>query len=128
MFQTHIGPTGQIKSYLRPETTQGVFLNFKRIFKQNPQLPLKVAQIGKGFRNEISPKSGLIRQREFLMAEIAHFLHPSRKFEKYDKFDESMQNLQLTLFSEQMQKESEYAKNLKSISLKTAVENVTFLI
>lgn len=124
MFQTHIGPSGQIKSYLRPETTQGVFLNFKRIFKQSPQLPLKVAQIGKGFRNEISPKSGLIRQREFLMAEIAHFMHPSKKYEAYRKFDESVQGCQVTLFSEKMQRDAHLENNLTPISLKEAVENV----
>lgn len=124
MFQTHIGPSGQIKSYLRPETTQGVFLNFKRVFKQSPQLPLKVAQIGKGFRNEISPKSGLIRQREFLMAEIAHFMHPSKKYETYSKFDESIQDCQVALFSEQMQQEAHSGNDLTTISLKNAVENV----
>merc|ERR1711990_795605 len=77
MFQTNIGPTGLIKGFLRPETAQGIFLNFKRLLEFNQgRLPFAGAQIGHSFRNEIAPRAGLIRCREFQMAEIEHFCDP----------------------------------------------------
>ncbi|KAK3779526.1 hypothetical protein RRG08_045272 [Elysia crispata] len=80
MFATSIGPTGQIKGFLRPETAQGIFVNFKRLLEFNQgKLPFAAAQIGNSFRNEISPRSGLIRVREFTMAEIEHFCDPASK-------------------------------------------------
>ncbi|GAM27924.1 hypothetical protein SAMD00019534_111000 [Acytostelium subglobosum LB1] len=80
MFQTQIGPTGQLQGYLRPETAQGIFVNFKRLLDFNGgRLPFAAAQIGNSFRNEIAPRSGLLRVREFTMAEIEHFVHPDRK-------------------------------------------------
>nr|XP_020748158.1 glycine--tRNA ligase [Odocoileus virginianus texanus] len=80
MFKTFIGPGGNMPGYLRPETAQGIFLNFKRLLEFNQgKLPFAAAQIGNSFRNEISPRSGLIRVREFTMAEIEHFVDPSEK-------------------------------------------------
>merc|ERR1719319_1545152 len=80
MFETHIGPSGAIKGFLRPETAQGMFVNFKRLLEFNQgKLPFAAAQIGNAFRNEISPRSGLIRVREFTMAEIEHFVDPELK-------------------------------------------------
>jgi glycyl-tRNA synthetase len=64
MFGTAIGPTGLVKGYLRPETAQGMFLNFKKLYEfNNDKMPFSAAQIGKSFRNEISPRSGLLRVR-----------------------------------------------------------------
>ena len=66
MFATPIGPIGNLTGYLRPETAQGIFLNFKFCLEQNAgAMPFGVAQVGKAFRNEIAPRGGLIRQREF---------------------------------------------------------------
>ncbi|CAL1543894.1 unnamed protein product [Lymnaea stagnalis] len=97
MFATSIGPTGQIKGYLRPETAQGIFVNFKRLLEFNQgKLPFAAAQIGNSFRNEISPRSGLIRVREFTMAEIEHFCDPSDK--SHPKFS-NVENLEMTLYS-----------------------------
>ncbi|XP_068628464.1 glycine--tRNA ligase [Battus philenor] len=84
MFNTQIGPSGLVKGFLRPETAQGIFVNFKRLLEFNQgRLPFAAAQIGNSFRNEISPRSGLLRVREFTMCEIEHFCdskeHP--KFE-----------------------------------------------
>ncbi|EFA82757.1 glycyl-tRNA synthetase [Heterostelium album PN500] len=80
MFQTQIGPSGQLLGYLRPETAQGIFVNFRRLLDFNgSRLPFAAAQIGNSFRNEIAPRSGLLRVREFTMAEIEHFVHPDRK-------------------------------------------------
>jgi glycyl-tRNA synthetase len=80
MFDTQIGPSGDKKGFLRPETAQGHFLNFKRLLEyNNEQMPFASASIGKSFRNEISPRQGLLRVREFTMAEIEHYVHPDRK-------------------------------------------------
>lgn len=78
MFQTQIGPSAdKPNGYLRPETAQGQFLNFAKLLEFNQQsMPFASASIGKSFRNEISPRSGLLRVREFLMAEIEHFVDP----------------------------------------------------
>ncbi|MES1922708.1 hypothetical protein MHBO_004233, partial [Bonamia ostreae] len=74
MFGTQIGPTGKLKGYLRPETAQGIFVNFKKLLEENGgKVPFAAAQIGNSYRNEISPKSGLLRVREFAQAEIEHF-------------------------------------------------------
>ncbi|KAI8368288.1 glycyl-tRNA synthetase [Radiomyces spectabilis] len=80
MFESQIGPTGQLKGYLRPETAQGQFLNFKKLLEfNNEKMPFASAQVGRSFRNEISPRSGLLRVREFTMAEIEHFVDPENK-------------------------------------------------
>lgn len=80
MFATSIGPSGLIPGFLRPETAQGIFLNFKRLLDyNNGRLPFGGAQIGCGFRNEIAPRAGLLRVREFLMAEIEYFVDPDKK-------------------------------------------------
>ncbi|KAL0227854.1 hypothetical protein RCL1_003997 [Eukaryota sp. TZLM3-RCL] len=77
MFKTHIGPLGDVEGYLRPETAQGIFVNFQKLFEfNNHQLPFGVAQVGSAFRNEVSPRAGIIRLREFSMAEIEYFLDP----------------------------------------------------
>lgn len=97
MFATQIGPTGLIKGFLRPETAQGIFVNFKRLLEFNQgRLPFAAAQIGNSFRNEISPRSGLIRVREFTMAEIEHFCDPNLK--DHPKF-EDVKDYEMTLYS-----------------------------
>ncbi|KAL7734977.1 hypothetical protein ACLKA6_011242 [Drosophila palustris] len=97
MFATQIGPTGLVKGFLRPETAQGIFVNFKRLLEFNQgRLPFAVAQIGNSFRNEISPRSGLIRVREFTMAEIEHFCDPALK--DHPKFS-NVASEKLTLYS-----------------------------
>ncbi|XP_044736795.1 glycine--tRNA ligase isoform X2 [Chrysoperla carnea] len=97
MFETQIGPSGLIRGFLRPETAQGIFVNFKRLLEFNQgRLPFAAAQIGNAFRNEISPRSGLIRVREFTMAEIEHFCDPIDK--NHGKFD-SVRDTEVTLYS-----------------------------
>ncbi|XP_068437773.1 glycine--tRNA ligase [Clinocottus analis] len=101
MFQTSIGPAGNMPGYLRPETAQGMFLNFKRLLEFNQgKLPFGAAQIGNSFRNEISPRSGLIRVREFTMAEIEHFVDPNEKI--HPKFS-NVADLDILLFSSKAQ-------------------------
>jgi len=80
MFKTSIGPEGTAVGFLRPETAQGLFVNFRRLLDANAQkMPFAAAQIGLGFRNEIAPRSGLLRVREFCMGEIEHFVNPDDK-------------------------------------------------
>jgi len=97
MFKTSIGPDGNSIGFLRPETAQGIFVNFKRLLEFNSgKLPFAAAQIGLGFRNEISPQNGLLRVREFTMAEIEHFVHPEDK--DHPRFNQ-IKDVTLTLFS-----------------------------
>jgi len=97
MFQISIGPTGACKGYLRPETAQGIFVNFKNLLEERDgRLPFAAAQVGKAYRNEISPRSGLLRVREFLMAEIEHFCYPDDK--THPNFD-SVRDVPLVLYS-----------------------------
>ncbi|MEM7823933.1 MAG: glycine--tRNA ligase [Candidatus Aenigmatarchaeota archaeon] len=78
MFNVNVGPTGETKCYLKPETTQSSVLDFPFIYRsQRAKLPLKIAQIGKSFRNEISPRQVFIRMREFWMAELQIFFNPA---------------------------------------------------
>ena len=85
MFKTQIGamedsaPT----SYLRPETAQGIFVNFKNIIDSfHPKLPFGIGQIGKAFRNEITPRDFIFRVRELEQMEVEYFVHPA-EWEKY---------------------------------------------
>ncbi len=78
MFKTHIGAAEDDASisYLRPETAQGMFVNFKNIMDTfHPKLPFGLAQIGKAFRNEIAPRDFIFRAREFEQMEIEYFVH-----------------------------------------------------
>jgi glycyl-tRNA synthetase len=77
MFGTNIGPGSSSPGYLRPETAQGIFVEFPRLKEYaRGQLPFGVAQVGKAYRNEISPRRSLIRVREFTQAELEHFVDP----------------------------------------------------
>ena len=88
MFQTTIGPSSNVPGYLRPETAQGQFLTFQKLLEFNNQsMPFASATIGKAFRNEISPRAGLLRVREFMMAEIEHYVDPQGG-KKHARFQE----------------------------------------
>ena len=79
MFETNIGPGTTSPGYLRPETAQGIFVDFPQFaeYARN-QLPFGVAQIGNAYRNEISPRKGLLRLRALVQAELEHFIDPER--------------------------------------------------
>jgi glycyl-tRNA synthetase len=111
MFATSIGPTGIIKGFLRPETAQGMFVNFKRLLEFNQgKLPFAAAQIGNSFRNEISPRSGLLRVREFTMAEIEHFVDATDK--SHPKFSD-IENVEVTLYSAKNQVSGQPTETVK---------------
>ncbi len=79
MFKTNFGPVDDENStsYLRPETAQGIFTNYKNVVDSfYPDIPFGIAQIGKAFRNEISPRDFVFRCREFEQMEIEYFIHP----------------------------------------------------
>jgi len=81
MFKTHVGPVADESSisYLRPETAQGIFTNYKNIVDSfYPDLPFGIGQQGKAFRNEISPRDFIFRTREFEQMEIEYFVHPDK--------------------------------------------------
>jgi len=77
MFKTNIGPYSDIVGYGRPEAAQGIFVDFKRVFEATREkLPIGIAQIGPVMRNEISPRQGPIRLREFTIMEMEFFFDP----------------------------------------------------
>lgn len=79
MFKTQVGPVADDESfaYLRPETAQGMFVNFKNVLDStNRKLPFGIAQIGKSFRNEITPRNFIFRVRELEQMEIEYFVKP----------------------------------------------------
>ena len=89
MFKTNMGPVEDDAAtvYLRPETAQGIFVNFRNVQESTRRrLPFGIAQIGKSFRNEISPGNFIYRSREFEQMECEYFCHPSTAPEHYDRW------------------------------------------
>ena len=94
MFNTKIGAGKSGRpGFLRPETAQGMFTNFPAIYRHyRERLPFGAVQVGKGYRNEISPRQGMIRLREFNMAELEYFLDPEQDPEHdFSKWTEKIQ-------------------------------------
>ena len=112
MFRVGIGPQGE-SAYLRPETCQSIFVDFPRLFKtMRGKLPIGIAQIGKSFRNEISPRQSLLRLREFYQAEIEVFCNPN-KLDDVSKFSE-VENTQLRIMIDD---------TIKSMTCREAVDS-----
>jgi len=91
MFQTHQGAVEDEASsiYLRPETAQGMFVNFLNILNsRHPKLPFGLAQVGKAFRNEVTPGNFTFRTREFEQMEIEYFVHPKDADKKLEEWIE----------------------------------------
>ena len=89
MFKTNVGPIDDAASvsYLRPETAQGIFTNYKNVLDSfYPDLPFGLAQQGKAFRNEISPRDFIFRAREFEQMEIEYFVDPAKWEEAFEHF------------------------------------------
>lgn len=94
MFKTQIGPAAEVDKdgnptnevFLRPETAQGMFTNFKNVLDSfSPDLPFGLAQIGKSFRNEISPRDFIFRVRELEIMEFEYFIDPKNWEEEFEK-------------------------------------------
>ncbi|MFB6254106.1 MAG: glycine--tRNA ligase, partial [Halobacteriaceae archaeon] len=104
MFKTNIGPSSHNPGYLRPETAQGIFVEFPRLKEYaRGQLPFGVGQIGRAYRNEISPRNALIRVREFTQAELEMFIDPNSDSPTI----EQVEDVTLTLYSAFAQERNE---------------------
>ena len=116
MFTTNVGPVQSSSStaFLRPETAQIIFANF-RLVAENARLklPFGIAQIGKAFRNEISPREFLFRMREFEQMEIEYFVHPEKREEC--RFINDVLDYELNVLSAEMQKNN---KKMQRLSIK----------
>jgi len=112
MFSTKIGVGNARDAFLRPETAQGIFTNFHLLYRYvREKLPFGVIQVGEGYRNEVSPRQGIIRLREFSMAEAEVFFDPNDK--THSNF-ESVKDKEMYLFDNE--------KEMK-LSLEKAVKN-----
>ncbi len=97
MFQTNFGATGDDIAYLRPETAQSIFCQYKNVLDSNRvKLPFGIAQIGKSFRNEVNPRNFIFRSREFEQMEIEYFCHPDDGMRLTDEWLEA----RLTFYAE----------------------------
>ena len=117
MFATNIGPGDSSPGYLRPETAQGIFVEFPQFaeYARN-QLPFGVAQIGRAYRNEISPRKGLLRLRELTQAELEHFVDPEDDEAPIDR----VADVVLPLYSVPQQKADD--GELQELTVREAVE------
>lgn len=89
MFKTHMGPVESEENqiWLRPETAQGIFINFANVQRTaRMKLPFGIAQIGKSFRNEITPGQFVFRTREFEQMEMEYFVHPNDAADKFQEW------------------------------------------
>ncbi len=94
MFSTNVGAGKGLPGYLRPETAQSIFLAFPWLLRQNRgKLPFAAAQVGRSFRNEISPRQGPLRMREFTQMEVEHFFLPSNE----PTLPDDLRNITITL-------------------------------
>lgn len=121
MFTTHIGPKSDKENiaYLRPETAQLMFVNFRQIVENaRLKLPFGIAQMGKAFRNEISPRNFLFRCREFEQMEIEYFIHP--KDSNNCPYLKEVSNHTIRVYDAAMQSESE--SEGKMMSMQEAID------
>ena len=131
MFETHVGPLRDSSSvsYLRPETAQGMFVDFKNVVDTGRvKLPFGIAQIGKSFRNEITPRNFIFRSREFEQMEMEYFIHEDADWKKaHDEWIEwcrqwllsiGLPESHLSLYAHPKEKLSFYSKGTVDIMFK----------
>ncbi|MEK6891277.1 MAG: glycine--tRNA ligase [Nanoarchaeota archaeon] len=119
MFKTSIGALNPMDSYLRGETAQGMFLDFKLIQQTSRlQLPFGIAQIGRCFRNEIAPRDFMFRSREFHIGEFEFFIHPEEK--KCNLLNQKHLNIEFNFLDEETQKSGK--SDLKKVKMKELLE------
>lgn len=109
MFTTQVGPVKKdaLTAYLRPETAQSIFANFKLVYEQNRlKLPCGIAQIGKAFRNEIAPREFIFRAREFEQMELEYFVAPGMAC----PYMNEIKDVEIALYTSDMQAEKKEAK------------------
>jgi glycyl-tRNA synthetase len=104
MFEVGIGAEGT-QGFLRPETAQNIFMAFKRVFStMRGTLPFGLAQIGRSYRNEISPRQGIFRLREFTQMEVEFFIDP-RRLDDHPRFSE-VKNVHVRILTREAQERS----------------------
>lgn len=114
MFKTSIGAIEPVDAYLRGETAQGMFLDFKLIQQTSRlQLPFGIAQIGRCFRNEIAPRDFLFRSREFHIGEFEFFIHPDEV--KCNLLKDEHKDIKIKFLDEETQKQGK--EDLKEVSI-----------
>ncbi len=98
MFATHFGATSEDVVYLRPETAQGIFVNFSNVMKTGRmKIPFGIAQTGKAFRNEIVARQFIFRMREFEQMEMQFFVKPGEEMKWYEYWKEKRMNWHLSM-------------------------------
>jgi glycyl-tRNA synthetase len=124
MFQTTIGPYTEAIAYGRPEAAQGIFVNFRRLFEvAREQFPIGVGQVGHALRNEISPRQGPVRLREFTIMEFEFFFDPE---EPQCPLLKDIQDVQIMVIPIQSRKEK--SEEPLQMSLRDAVDRKVILI
>jgi len=131
LFKTYIGPVQSEEdfTYLRPETAQGMFTNFKQILETaRKKIPFGIAQMGKSFRNEITPKNFIFRTREFEIAEIEYFVKPGDDEKAFGKWLKDWEKfyLDLGLSKENIVHNEHSKKDLSHYSKRTVDLNYKF--
>jgi len=124
MLKTYIGPVedSAAMTYLRPETAQGMFVDFKQILETSrKKIPFGIAQVGKSFRNEITPGNFIYRMREFEIAEIEYFVRPGEDDKWFDHWLLEWQNffIELGINKTDIKLHEHPKKNLAHYSKKT---------
>lgn len=121
MFKTNIGPIEGNPAYLRPETAQGIFLSFPRLFRVYGKLPIAIGQVGKSFRNEISPRQGFMRLREFTQMELEYFFDPSNPGMKLGKIAEKKVPV-LTRESQEAARKENRQPEIENLTVRELIE------
>jgi len=120
MLKTNVGPVEGTAAYLRPETAQGIFTNFKNILNSTrAKLPFGVAQVGISYRNEISPRQWIIRLREFNQTEIEFFFNPEKT--EHPKFSEVAKKKLRIVTREEQKKEGKITEMTASEAVKKEI-------
>jgi glycyl-tRNA synthetase len=119
LFSTQVGPENGMKAYLRGETAQGMFLDFKLVTETSRvKLPFGIAQVGKCFRNEIAPRDFLFRSREFTIGEFEFFINPYEK--KCKLLERNHLNTELNLLDAETQEKN--MEELRKTSILTMLD------
>jgi len=126
MLATEFGVSKEtaIKSYLRPETAQGIFVNYKTVFDSlHPKLPFGIAQVGKAFRNEITPRDFIFRVRELEQMEIQHFIEEKDQEKYYEQWKKDAWNWLVSIgLSEENMKWHDHAEGERAHYAAAAVD------
>lgn len=118
MFKTNVGPVSGNTGYLRPETAQNIFINFRRIaHSMRAKLPFGIAQVGKAYRNEISPRNFLVRLREFEQMELEMFVDPD-EINNHPDWDE-YEDIEIRILTREAQKKGD---GPETVTLKEGLE------